>query len=124
MGAVGLGSLAALGGVLGVAAVAPTLEKQKAQWVDLAPMKDVPDGKVTTVAVGYTRTRAFFEEKVHTTVLVRNEGGGKLTCFSNACPHLGCAVAWDELTGRFNHLLTLVASWLVVAFHRKCADFF
>lgn len=101
MGGVALGSLATLAGVLGVAAVAPTMDKQPAQWVDLAPLDKLPEGKITTIDLHYIRTRAFFEEKVNTTVLVRNDGNGKLICFSNSCPHLGCAVSWDELTKRF-----------------------
>ena len=101
MGAVGLGSVAVLGDVLGVASVAPTLEKQPAQWVDLTEIKNLPEGKVSTIPLNYTRTRAFFTEPVQTTVLVRNDGNGKFVCFSDSCPHLGCAVSWDELTGRF-----------------------
>lgn len=101
MGGVALGSLATLAGVLGVAAVAPTLEKQASQWVDLTSVDKLPEGKISTLELHYIRTRAFFEEKVNTTVLVRNDGKGKLICFSNSCPHLGCAVSWDELSGRF-----------------------
>ncbi len=101
MGAVAVGSVATLGGILGAASVSPTLEKQPAQWVDLASIASLPEGKVSTVSLQYIRTRAFFSETINTTVLVRNDGDGKYVCFSNSCPHLGCAVSWDELSGRF-----------------------
>lgn len=101
MGAVGLGSLAALGGVTGVAAVAPTLEKQPSQWIEAAKTADIPQGSISSVPLHYTRTRGFHSENVQTTLMIRNDGEGKFVCFSNVCPHLGCAVSWDELSRRF-----------------------
>lgn len=101
MGAVGLGSLAALGGVTGVAAVAPTLEKRPAQWVEVIKIADIPQGTISSVPLQYTRTQAFHSEKVQSTLMIRNDGDGKFVCFSNVCPHLGCAVSWDELSRRF-----------------------
>ncbi|MEG6505767.1 2Fe-2S iron-sulfur cluster-binding protein [Nitratidesulfovibrio sp. 1201_IL3209] len=99
--AVGAGAVAVLGGILGTAAVAPTLARTPAQWVPVAPIKDIPEGDISTLPLGYTRRQAFHSEQVQTTVLVRHDAPGQVICFGNACPHLGCAVSWDPLSSRF-----------------------
>ncbi|MEG2172456.1 MAG: 2Fe-2S iron-sulfur cluster-binding protein [Desulfovibrionaceae bacterium] len=101
MGAVGLGSITVLGGVTGVAAVAPTLEKRPLQWVDVIAEADIPKNAISSFPLNYTRTQGFHSEKVQTTLMVRHDGAGKYICFSNVCPHLGCAVSWDALSNRF-----------------------
>ncbi|MDR3044451.1 MAG: Rieske 2Fe-2S domain-containing protein [Desulfovibrio sp.] len=99
--AVGAGAVAVLGGILGTAAVAPTQVRTPAQWVPVAALKDIPVGEVSTLPLGYTRTQAFHSEQVQSTLLVRHDAPGQVLCFSNACPHLGCAVSWDPLSSRF-----------------------
>ncbi len=99
--AVGAGTVAVLGGILGTAALAPTMGRTPAQWVPVAPLKDIPVGDISTLPLGYTRRQAFHSEQVQTSVLVRHDAPGQVLCFGNSCPHLGCAVSWDPLSSRF-----------------------
>ena len=101
MAAVGVGSVAALSCVLGKAAVSPTTEKTKLQWVDVAKVDDIPVGEIRAFPLLYKRTRAFHEEPVNTTVLIRRDSADDIICYSNTCPHLGCAVSWNPASDRF-----------------------
>ena len=101
MALVGLGSMAALGGVLAMASVAPTLGKQPSQWVAVGKAAALAVGSISTVQVTYTRERAFHKELIHGTLLIRQDTCGEFICFSSSCPHLGCQVDWDPLTSRF-----------------------
>ena len=101
MGIVGLGSLTVLGTIMGVAAIGPSNEKSPAQWVAVGKVAELAVGKVSTLRLAYTRTRAFHKEFVNSTVLVRQDKAGDFICFSSSCPHLGCQVDWDHATGRF-----------------------
>ena len=49
----------------------------------------------------YKRVQAFHSEAVSQPVLVRRDSEKELVCFSNSCPHLGCAVSWDTAAERF-----------------------
>ncbi len=100
-GAVGIGAVTVLGGIMGVSAVAPTRTETPSQWVPVGPLKDIPAGTISERRVRYTRTQAFHHEPVETTVLVRRDAADELICFSSSCPHLGCAVSWDPFTARF-----------------------
>lgn len=101
MGTVGVGTATVLAGILGVAAVAPTNAKTEKQWVPLGPVKDIPVGQITEIPLKYIRALAFHKEPVVTRVLVRRDSQSDMICFSNTCPHLGCAVSWDPATARF-----------------------
>ena len=101
MGLVGFGSLAVLGSIMGVAAVGPSNEKSPVQWVAVGKVAELAVGKISTLRLAYTRTRAFHKEFVNSTVLVRQDKAGEFICFSSACPHLGCQVDWDSALKRF-----------------------
>lgn len=100
-GLVGAGIVISLGAVLGVSAVGPTLADQPRQWVDAGPEKDFPIGGITGVTLHYKRSQAFHSENMEVPVLVRRDAEQDFICFSSSCPHLGCAVSWDELSRRF-----------------------
>ena len=100
-GLVGAGVVLSLGTVLGVAAVGPTLGNQAAQWVNAGNEKDFPVGSITSVTLNYSRKQAFHVENKEVPVLVRRDSEKDFICFSSSCPHLGCAVSWDELSRRF-----------------------
>lgn len=100
-GVVGAGIVISLGAVLGVSAVGPTLGNQPSQWVDAGAEKDFPLGGITSVTLHYTRRQAFHKENMEVPVLVRRDSQQDFICFSSSCPHLGCAVSWDELSRRF-----------------------
>ncbi|MGE9984310.1 2Fe-2S iron-sulfur cluster-binding protein [Desulfovibrio sp. SGI.169] len=100
-GLVGAGIVASLGTVLGVSAVGPTLGDQPSQWVEAGAEKDFPVGGITSVTLHYKRTQAFHSEEKEVPVLVRRDSEQDFICFSSSCPHLGCAVSWDELSRRF-----------------------
>lgn len=100
-GLVGAGVVLSLGAVLGVSAVGPTLGNQTPQWVDAGKEKDFPIGSITSVTLHYPRKQAFHVETKEVPVLVRRDSERDFVCFSSSCPHLGCAVSWDELSRRF-----------------------
>ncbi len=100
-GLVGAGVVLSLGAILGTAAVGPTLADQPRQWVDAGAEKDFPVGGITSVTLHYKRSQAFHTEDKEVPVLVRRDSGQDFICFSSSCPHLGCAVSWDELSRRF-----------------------
>ena len=100
-GVVGVGVVLSLGGILGVSAVAPTLENLARQWVTAGLLETFPVGSISTVMLNYTRTQAFHSEKVNVPVLVRRDSEQEFILFSSACPHLGCSVSWDPPTKRF-----------------------
>lgn len=100
-GVVGAGIVISLGAVLGVSAVGPTLGNQPSQWVEAGAEKDFPLGGITSVTLHYTRRQAFHKENMEVPVLVRRDSQQDFICFSSSCPHLGCAVSWDELSRRF-----------------------
>jgi len=100
-GLIGAGMALSLGAVLGVSAVGPTLENQSPQWVNAGNEKDFPVGGITSVTLSYPRKQAFHVENKEVPVLVRRDSDKDFICFSSSCPHLGCAVSWDELSRRF-----------------------
>lgn len=100
-GLIGAGVALSLGAVLGVSAVGPTLENQSPQWVNAGNEKDFPVGGITSVTLSYPRKQAFHVENKEVPVLVRRDSDKDFICFSSSCPHLGCAVSWDELSRRF-----------------------
>ena len=73
--------------VVGFAA-ADTLKEEKWQWVDIGPMSDFPDGKVTSIAVSgpspESDRRAYVRHK-----------DGAIIAIWNRCAHLGCPVAYS-----------------------------
>jgi succinate dehydrogenase / fumarate reductase iron-sulfur subunit len=100
-GLVGIGTLASLTSILGVASIAPTLQSAPAQWVAAGPLSAFPVGSIGSAVLRYARARAFHSETVSLPVLVRRDSETDLVCFSDSCPHLGCAVSWDNATERF-----------------------
>ncbi len=73
--------------VVGFAA-ADTLKEEKWQWVDIGPMSDFPDGKVTSIAVSgpspESNRRAYVRHKDDAIIAIWNR-----------CAHLGCPVAYS-----------------------------
>ena len=100
-GMVGIASTVGIGGVLGVAAVAPTLASNPKQWVPAGTLKDFPVGGISTIMLSYTRTQGFHSTAVNAPILVRRDSETEFLCFNSSCPHLGCSVAWDPLSARF-----------------------
>jgi menaquinol-cytochrome c reductase iron-sulfur subunit len=74
--------------VVGFAA-ADTLKPEEWQWVDIGPMSDFPDGKVTSIAVSgpspESDRRAFVRHKDNAVIAIWNR-----------CAHLGCPVAYSD----------------------------
>ena len=100
-GIVSLGVGLSLTGVLGVSAVAPTLELLPAKWVSAGRVDDFPIGSINTAMIQYVRLQSFHKEEVNAPVLIRRDSETEFVCFSSSCPHLGCSVSWDSLTSRF-----------------------
>jgi len=73
--------------VVGFAA-ADTLKEEQWQWVDVGPMSEFPDGKVTSIAVSgpspESNRRAYVRHKDNAIIAIWNR-----------CAHLGCPVAYS-----------------------------
>lgn len=78
------GSLASEGS--GVHFVSPFAEGERAGWVSAAPLGDIPEGGVLTL-----------ELEGHSLLLSRS--GVSVSCFENACAHLGMPLASAVLGG-------------------------
>lgn len=100
-GLVSMGVALPMAGILGVSAISPTLEKLPAKWVTVGAAADFAVGFIGTAVINYERTQEFHQETVKVPVLIRKDSELDFVCFSSSCPHLGCAVSWDEPTNRF-----------------------
>ena len=100
LGLVGSATAAALAVVGTGAVIGPALSKPEKQWVPVAPLDNIRAGDVTTVLVKYERKSGLYTQPVSTPVLV-SRVGGQIVCFNASCPHLGCIVRWDGLSGQF-----------------------
>jgi succinate dehydrogenase / fumarate reductase iron-sulfur subunit len=100
IGLLGLGSIAALGGVAGSAMVGPTLSRSPREWVPVGSLDGMRDGDVTTVVMNYDVKSGLYRQPVSAPVLV-SRTGNEIVCFKANCPHLGCIVKWESLSGRF-----------------------
>jgi succinate dehydrogenase / fumarate reductase iron-sulfur subunit len=100
LGLVGSATAAALAVVGGGVVVGPALSKPEKQWVPVTSLDNVRAGDVTTVLVKYERKSGLYTQQVSAPVLV-SRAGGQIVCFNASCPHLGCIVRWDGVSGQF-----------------------
>ena len=99
IGVVG-GAVLVLGGVLGGAAVVPTLTRTPTALTPLARLADIPQGEITTFNLRLEEKSGFYTQTKTVPVHV-SRSGGEIVCFKSACTHLGCMVQWDKTTNRF-----------------------
>jgi succinate dehydrogenase / fumarate reductase iron-sulfur subunit len=100
-GVAGIGVALSLTGILGISAVAPTLEDQPSQWVPAGKTASYPVGSVSTVMINYERKQGFHSENVNVPILIRRDSEEEFVCFSSSCTHLGCSVHWEQTERRF-----------------------
>jgi succinate dehydrogenase / fumarate reductase iron-sulfur subunit len=100
VGLLGVGATAVLGIVGAGVVIGPALSKTGKQWVPVAALDDVRSGDVTTVLMKYDLKSGLYTEHVSTPVLI-SRTGNEIVCFKANCPHLGCIVRWDGVSGRF-----------------------
>jgi len=100
IGILGLGSALAIGGVAARAMVGPSLAQASKRWVPVGSLSHMREGDVTTVVMNYDRKTGLYRQQASTPVLVSRTSGG-IVCFKASCPHLGCTVKWEPVSGRF-----------------------
>jgi len=100
VGVLGAGSALVLGTVAAGTMIGPTLAKAPKQWVAVSAVEDLKLGGVTTVLVKYESKSGLYTQQASVPVLV-SRTGNEIICFKSACPHLGCVVKWDAISGRF-----------------------
>ncbi len=100
-GIVGISTGVVLTGILGASAIGPTTGTQAAQWVPVGKVDDFAENTIKTVTIEYERKNAFHTEKVVAPVIARRDSGDDFIFFNTSCPHLGCAVLYDQFTNRF-----------------------
>jgi succinate dehydrogenase / fumarate reductase iron-sulfur subunit len=100
VGLLGAGAIAALAAVGTSAVVGPALSKAGTQWVPVASLDNLPAGDVTTMLMKYELKGSLYTQQVSAPILVSRTDNG-IVCFKANCPHLGCIVRWDKLSGRF-----------------------
>ncbi len=100
VGVLGVGSAVVLGAVGAGTVVGPALAKTPKQWVPLTAVENLKPGDVTTVLMKYDLNSGLYRQQVSAPVLVSHTGN-QIVCFKSSCPHLGCVVKWDGVSGRF-----------------------
>ena len=100
VGVLGLCAATAVGGVAATAVVGPTLAKGPKMWVDTGPVSDIPTGDIATLTMRYDIKNGLYTQANTVPVLI-SRTGNEIVCFKASCPHLGCIVKWDALSGRF-----------------------
>jgi succinate dehydrogenase / fumarate reductase iron-sulfur subunit len=100
VGVLGVGSALVLGAVATGTVIGPSLTKTPKQWVPVSALENITPGNVTTVMAQYETKGGLYTQKFSVPVLVSHTGNN-IVCFKSACPHLGCVVKWDVLSGRF-----------------------
>jgi succinate dehydrogenase / fumarate reductase iron-sulfur subunit len=100
VGVLGVGSAVVLGAVGAGTVVGPALAKTAKQWVPLTAVENLKPGDVTTVLMKYDLNSGLYRQQVSAPVLVSHTGN-QIVCFKSSCPHLGCVVKWDGVSGRF-----------------------
>jgi succinate dehydrogenase / fumarate reductase iron-sulfur subunit len=100
VGVLGVGSALVLGAVATGTVIGPTLARAPKQWVPVSALENIKPGNVTTVLMQYETKGGLYTQKSSVPVLVSHTGNN-IVCFKSACPHLGCVVKWDVLSGRF-----------------------
>ena len=100
VGLVGAGTVAALAAVGTGVVIGPALPRAAKQWVAVAALDDIPTGGVTTVLMRYEIKSGLYAGQVSAPVHV-SRTANEIVCFKASCPHLGCLVRWDGLSGRF-----------------------
>jgi succinate dehydrogenase / fumarate reductase iron-sulfur subunit len=100
VGVLGAGSALVLGAVATGTMIGPTLAKAPKQWVPLSALDNIKPGDVTTVLMKYETKTGLYTQQSSVPVLV-SRTRDDIVCFKSACPHLGCVVKWDAVSGRF-----------------------
>lgn len=91
-GLIGASISGLLGITLGRFSIAPALSAPSAaEWVDVAPLGDIPEGKPTNRNVVVSQSAGWGRFSSDQSVLVVKKGE-HLTVFSSVCPHLGCTI--------------------------------
>ena len=92
-GLIGAGISAVLAVTIGRYATAPAfITSDSEQWMDLGPLGEIPDGKLTKRSLTISRQSGWGEYITKKSVwVVKN--GEKISVFSGTCPHLGCAIS-------------------------------
>lgn len=93
----GAATALALGGLLTVAAFAPSMRERLRKWVRVGRVEDFTPGSVKTVNIRYQVKDGFYESLVKKPVMVsRRADPNEIIAFNSRCTHLGCTVHWDE----------------------------
>jgi succinate dehydrogenase / fumarate reductase iron-sulfur subunit len=96
----GGGIAAALGGIAAVTTVGPSADQAAEQWIPVAKLSELTQGKVTTVLMKYDVRSGIYSQPVSTPVLV-SRLSDEIICYKSPCPHLGCIVHWDGQSDQF-----------------------
>ena len=95
----GIGGATALclGALFSVGAFAPSVRDRARQWVRVGRMGEFTPGTVVTTEVRYPVEDGFYRGEMRKPMMVSRMGTpGEILAYSSRCPHLGCAVRWDE----------------------------
>ena len=91
-GAVTLG----MAGVGGQFLIGNSLEPQKAKWVELAKLTELPTGQVHRATYSVRRKDAWRTTEDTGLLYAFSDDGESYTVLSAVCTHLGCNVRWEE----------------------------
>ncbi len=102
---VGWTSRAAVALLLGVPSIGYLLDPLRRRgdpggWTAVGPIDAIPGGKPTFFRVTRTRRDGYLETRERRAVWIVREAES-LRAYSASCTHLGCQVAWNGSTDRF-----------------------
>lgn len=71
-------------------------EKYEAEWIDLGPVDNFPEGKIRLALYDNPLRRSWDGATAEIPCWVRRQEGDAFTVFAINCTHLGCPVRWFE----------------------------
>jgi Rieske Fe-S protein len=86
---------APVGGVVGGAALSPSLTRRRESWIPAAPLDDLDVGVLKTTHVQAVRQDGYLRTIERDVVFLTKAEDGSVIALSSVCTHLGCRVAWD-----------------------------
>jgi menaquinol-cytochrome c reductase iron-sulfur subunit len=81
--------------------IAPALQKEEHDWIEIADLNQMKDGEPARVSYQYTRRDGWKTSETRKTAFIVKHGDGNIAALTNKCTHLGCGVEWNTSSRQF-----------------------
>lgn len=92
---------AALAGVVGGAALAPSFAARRRSWQRAAALAELARDAPTPVTLRLIRQDGYRQVVDRRVVYIRRDDAGGVRVLDSTCTHLGCRTRYDAVTGHF-----------------------